>query len=195
MLERLRPASAQADHLFIGTDRHLCFTISWDQQTRTFRTESKYVDLTEGGARDTQTGEKCLVDPSGRFLVLEYFEGIINVFPIIHRAKGKRKAGDSSNLGESVPARIPELFVRSMSFLHGSDAPKLALLWEDGHKKVHLNAKQLEYTRPGLSDSGSGSVEFTDTGTVVSNLQDRGASHLIPVPEPVRTYDTCRDSV
>ncbi|KAI9778235.1 MAG: DNA damage-binding protein 1 [Peltula sp. TS41687] len=184
MLARLRPASATSDHLFISTDRYLCFTISWDPKTRSFRTESKYVNLTEGGARDTQTVEKCLIDPSGRFMALEYFEGIINVIPIIRKVKGKRKAGDSGHLGESVQARIPELFVRSMGFLHGSKFPKLALLWEDGHQKVHLTAKHLEYTPPGPSDSGS--VEFTDTGTVVSDLEDRGADHIIPVPEPVR---------
>lgn len=190
MLERLRPASSQTDHLFVGTDRYTCFTASWNAQTKSLQTGNGHVDLADIGARDTQTGEKCLMDPHGQFILLEIFEGVITVLPILGKTKGRKKAEHRpGEVGDSLPTRIPELFIRSMTFLHGAPKPKLALLWEDGQKKVHLTAKELTFTGPGASDTGS--VELRDTGTVISNLQDQGASHIIPVPEPVRMCCSC----
>ena len=184
MLQRLQPLSSETDHLFVGTDRYMYFTVSWDQGIRDLRTERSYVNLADNGARDTQRGDKCAMDPEGKFIVLELYEGVITVVPILPKIKGKRKVNDAGNVGEPIHARIPELFVRSLAFLHGSAKPKLALLWEDGHKKVHLRAKTLHWTGPGISDPGY--AELIDTSTILTNLEDRGASHIIPVPDPVR---------
>ena len=182
MLERLRPASAETDHLFVCTDRYTYFTVSWDTKRKILQTEKDFVDLADSGARDTQTGEKHAVDPSRRFVVLELFEGILTVVPIKHKLKSKRKLDDYGNLGESTQARIPELFVRSFAFIHGAEKPSLALLWEDSHNKAHVTTKELTYTGPSSSDSGA--VEFTDTSPKLANLPDQGASHIIPVSEP-----------
>ena len=182
VLERLRPASAETDHLLVCTDRYTYFTVSWNTKRKILQTEKEYVDLADSGARDTQTGEKHAVDPGRRFVVLDLFEGILTVVPIKNKTKWKRKPDDYGNLGEPSQARIPELFVRSFAFIHGAEKPSLALLWEDGHKKVHVTTKELTYTGPSSSDSGA--VEFTDISPKLANLSDQGASHIIPVPEP-----------
>ena len=181
MLQKIRPESSQTDHLLVGTDGYFYFTVSWDSQDRALKTEKKYVDLTDSAARETQTGEKCLVDPTGHVMVLELFEGVITVVPIFHKTKGRRKVEDWGNIGDPVPVRIPELFVRSMCFLHGSDTPKLALLWEDGHQHLHVTVKEVSFLTPGYANP-----VLKDTDTIAAKLEDRGASHLIPVPEPVR---------
>ena len=181
MLEKIRPESSQTDHLLVGTDRYSYFTVSWDSQRRALKTEKECVDLTDSAARDTQTGEKCLVDPTGHVMVLELCEGVITVVPIFHKTKGRRKVEDWGNIGDPVPVRIRELFVRSMAFLHGSDTPKLALLWEDGHGDVHVSVKELSFLTPGYANPA-----LKDTDTVAAKLEERGASHIISVPEPVR---------
>ena len=185
MLHKLRPASSQTDHLFVGTDRYTYFTLSWNTSSRRLQTEKNLVDSADSGARDSQTGDKCLIDPTGRLVALELFEGIITIIPIIQKVDrvGKKKGYELGNLGDPASARIPELFVRSIAFLHGTDHPKLALLWEDGHRKVHLRTKEVTYTDGSSSEPAV--AELTDTDTVIADVPDQGASHIIPIPQPV----------
>ncbi|KAI9806164.1 MAG: hypothetical protein M1826_004677 [Phylliscum demangeonii] len=184
ILERFRPVSTKADHLLVGTDRSTYFTLSWHPQSQEVRTEGKYVDVTDRGARDTQMGEKGLACPDGRFIVLQHFEGILTVVPLNPKTKGRQKADESGGLGEPLQARIPELFIRSLAFVHGYAKTRLAILWEDGHNRVHLRTKELELTGPRFADGGA--VELRDTDTLLPNLKDKGSNHIIPVPEPVR---------
>jgi len=182
VLNRIRPASSITDHLFVGTDRFTYFTLSWDPSTKQLKTEKSYVDLADKTARESQTGDRCLVDPSGRFMTLEMFEGIITTIPIQHKGKKKQEPADLGNLGEPIPSRIPELFVRSSVLLaprSDSDKPRIALLYEDNHNKVRLKIRQLVYT-PG-SAGEAGSVEFEDAeGT--NEVLELGASHVLLVP-------------
>lgn len=188
MLQKLRPASAKADHLFICTDRHHYFTVSWDPGEQDLQTEKAYTHLADPGARDSQTGSKCVVDPEGRFILLEIFRGVMTVVPTVQRVKGKRRSETYGIIGDPVSVRIPELFVRDMAFVHGSSVPKLVLLWDDGHKKVHLTAKEVDFTSPSISEPGKADME--DSKTVRIDVQDQGANHIIPVPEPVRACCT-----
>ena len=79
-----------------------------------------YHDIAEGTARDSQTGDRVYMDPTSRFLTLETHEGVVNVLPFAHAGKGKRKVAEHEigELGAPVPVRVPELFVKSSSFLH-----------------------------------------------------------------------------
>ncbi|KAI9827199.1 MAG: hypothetical protein M1832_005336 [Thelocarpon impressellum] len=185
MLEKFRPASSRTDHLFVGTDRYAYFTLSWDASKRQWITERTFVDAADNGAKDSQSGSRCLVDPSGQIMVLDLFEGIVTVLPIIQKVDraGKKKGYELGNLGDPAPARIPELYVKSAAFLHGASSPTLALLWEDGHGKVHLRAKEVSYTDGSSSEPAV--AELTDTSMVIPNVPDQGASHIIPVPAPV----------
>ena len=184
MLEKLQQANATTEHLFVGTDRYMYFTVSWDSQARHLRTEKSYQDQSDKTARDSLTEDRCLIDPTRRFMALLLYDGIVTVLPI--HQQGKRKAaGEAGTLGDPVPARISDLFVRSSTFLHprqgGGEQLKLALLYEDSQQRVCLNVRKLEYSAGGMAEPGSADLE-----KIVSTRDDLelGASHLIAVPAP-----------
>ena len=184
MLERLQPANATTEHLFVGTDRYMYFTVSWDSQARQLRTEKSYQDQSDKTARDSQTEDRCLIDPTRKFMALLLYDGIVTVLPI--HQQGKRKAaGEAGTLGDPVPARISDLFVRSSTFLHprpgGAEQLKLAFLYEDNQQKVCLNVRQLEYSAGGVAEPGSADLEKS---VGARDDLELGASHLIAVPAP-----------
>ncbi|KKZ66853.1 DNA damage-binding protein 1 [[Emmonsia] crescens] len=187
------PFRPQTDILFIGTDRATYFTVSWDQKTNNLRTERKYVDLADPSARESQLGDRCLIDPSSRFLTLELYEGIVTVIPIGQplrsrgsgRKLGKRAVNASANathvnqdavtadleLGEPCQARVEELLVRSSTFLHtqADTLPRMALLYEDTMGKVRLKVRELEVMHGGMGmggGTGGGGAIGADGGSV-----------------------------
>ncbi len=189
MLNKLRPTAATTDHLFVGTDRFMYFTLSWNSETKQLRTEKSFVDQADKSARDSQTGDRCHVDPSGQFMTLELYEGVVTVIPITQKT---RKDGNSEigSLGEPLPSRISELFVRSSTFFRcrmpeKKQKPRLALLFEDTQKRVRLKVRQLSYS-PGLGSGDTGTVDLDDAHGPDDELE-LGASHLIPVPSPACT--------
>jgi DNA damage-binding protein 1 len=196
MLARLpAPANSPTDHLFVGTDQYTCFTLSWDNVASQVRTERSLVDLADKSSRDSQTADRCLVDPSGRFMTLETYEGIITVIPIVHygvKKRGKAWAVGTAasdcpqigELGEPTVARIEELMVRSSAFLHveSKAPPRLALLHEDNKRRVKLKVKTLSFN-PATSSTGA-EASFVEEEVFTQDL-DLGASHLIPVPAPL----------
>lgn len=183
MLQRLRPASSPTDHLFVGTDGFMYFTLSWDPKTKQLRTEKSYKDLAEKAARDSQTGERCNIDPTRKIMALELYEGIVNVVPIAHSGKRKNE-GEIGTLGEPIPTRIPELNVRASAFLHRRQEkhkPQLALLHEDSMGKMRLKLREIDYS-PSLRDD-VGSADMDKAIDVKGDLE-LGASHIIPLGAP-----------
>ncbi|KAI4134122.1 MAG: hypothetical protein LQ347_001781 [Umbilicaria vellea] len=184
MLQKLHPGPSTTDHLFIGTDRYMYFTVSWDSQAKQLRTETSYVDQADKTTRDSQAADRCLIDPTRRFMTLELFEGVITVVPILQKNKRKIDA-ETGSLGEPIPARISELFVRSSAFLPrrspAVEPPTLALLYEDNNQGVHITVRLLDYTAGGMGEPGS--ADFEKVITSYADLE-LGASHLIPVPAP-----------
>ncbi|KAI5363122.1 putative quinoprotein alcohol dehydrogenase-like superfamily [Septoria linicola] len=191
MLQRLKPATSDTDHLFVGTDRYHYFTLSWDAEKKQLRTEKSMVDIAEKSARDSQTGDRVHIDPTARFMTLECYEGIVNVLPIAHAGKGKRKAADNEigELGDPIPVRIPELFVRSSCFLHKRQAgtkvadPVFAVLHEDSQNKLRVKVRELEY-QPSLRPNEEPATAELEKGSDVEGHIEIGASHLIPLPAP-----------
>ena len=190
MLEKLRPPNSRIDQLFVGTDRYMYFTLSWDPKTRQLKTETSYQDQADKTSRDSQTEDRCLIDPTRRFMALMLFDGIVTVLPLSQG--GKRKmSGDFGLLGDPVPARVSDLFVRSAAFLHPRSVdqkqPELAFLYEDSQQRVCLSIRKLDHVAGGSGDPGS-----ADLDQVIGMREDieLGASHLISVPAPACTYST-----
>lgn len=186
MLNKFRPTTSPTDHLIVGTDRFMYFTLSWNPERKVLRTEKSFVDQADKSARDSQTGDRCHVDPSGQFMTLELYEGVVTVIPIIQKTK-KDVNSEIGNLGEPLPSRISELFVRSSAFFQSrtrekKQKPQFALLFEDTQKRVRLKVRQLSYS-PGLGSGDTGTVDLEDAHGPVEDLE-LGASHLIPVPSP-----------
>lgn len=195
MLEKLRPASCPTDHLFVGTDQYHYFTLSWDSTRRELKTEKAYVDVAEKAARDSQTGDRVHIDPTARFMALECYEGVVNVVPIAHAGKGKRKVEEAAEYGElldPVPVRIPEMFVKSSGFLHKRSGggklpnPELALLFEDqvAGNKVRLKVRELDFT-PSLRPQEEPPTVEMEKGRDVQGDVELGATFLIPLPPPM----------
>jgi len=192
LLHKIRPATSQTDHLFVGTDKYHYFTLSWNAETNDLVTEKSHVDVAEKAARDNQTGDRVHIDPSNRFMTLECYEGVVNVLPIAHAGKGKRKAADNEigQLGDPIPVRVPELFVRSTCFLHKRQAgprlsdPAFALLEEDPQHKLRIKIRELEYA-PSLRPQEEPATAELEKGRDVQGEIELGASHLIPLPPPM----------
>lgn len=192
LFHKIRPATSQTDHLFVGTDRYHYFTLSWDAETQQLKTEKSYVDVAEKAARDSQTGDRVHIDPTNRFMTLECYEGVVNVMPITHAGKGKRKAAENEvgELQDPVPVRVPELFVRSSCFVHKRQAgprqanPEFAILHEDTTNKVRLKVRELEFTPSLRPQEEPPTAELEKARDAQSGLE-LGASHLIPLPAPM----------
>lgn len=167
------------------------FTLSWNAQTKQVRTEKRLVDQTEKFARDSQTGDRCLVDPTGRFMTLELYEGIVTLIPIIQKKK-KSSDPEPGSVDEPIIMRIEEMFVRASTFFEPrlrtkNEKPRLALLYEDAQKRVRLKVRYLDYMEalPG-SDHARADLKAGEKGQEEGPQEDLelGASHLIPVPFP-----------
>lgn len=145
------------------------------------------MDLADKTARDSQTGDRCLIDPTQRFMTLELYEGSVTIIPIIQAAQKKSKkgpTGEIGSLGDPSLGRIEELFVRSSTFLRGQNdknKPRMALLYEDNQRKVRLKIRELTYTAGGSGDIGTAELDDLD---IMRDELELGASHLMPVPAP-----------
>ncbi|KAF7194854.1 DNA damage-binding protein 1b [Pseudocercospora fuligena] len=192
LLHKLRPATSQTDHLFVGTDRYNYFTLSWDDERQDLKSEKSMVDIAEKAARDSQTGDRVHIDPTSRFMTLEVYEGVVNVLPIAHAGKGKRKAADNEigELGDPIQVRIPELFVRSSCFLYRRDTgprgktdPMFAVLYEDSKTQVRIKIRELEYS-PSLRPNEEPATAELEKGVDVTGSLEQGSSFMIPLPAP-----------
>lgn len=190
MLQKLHPATSTTDHLFVGTDRYIYFTVSWDSSSNQLKTEKSYVDQADKTGRDSQALDRCLIDPTRRIMTLELFEGQVTIIPIIQKSK-KRGDPEIGSLGDPVPVRISELFVRSSAYLYPrsptpeKEKPRMAILFEDNHQKIRLKIRTVEYSAGASGEPGMGEMIEVD---IDNNELDAGASHIIPVPAPACTY-------
>jgi DNA damage-binding protein 1 len=174
MLQKLRPAKSPTDHLFIGTSRFQYFTAAWNPQSRQVDTVQSFVDVSEKHMRDSQSLDRCLVDPTGQYLVMELFEGVLNLVKVM-----KPRKGIEQYLDQPEQVRITELFIRSSTFLYTeTKSPKLALLYQDAKEKVRLVTYRVTDEKGRYSQFDANRDREND----IENL-DPGACGLIPVPK------------
>ena len=174
MLAKIRPLGASTDHLFIGTVRFQYFTVVWNSKSRQLETVQSFVDVAEKHMRDSQSRDRCLIDPTGQYFVMELFEGVINLVKVIKPRKGSR-----DYLDKPEQIRITELRVRASAFLYTeTNRPKLALLHDNGMGNVRLSTYRIVDEKSQYCPFDPNKNREND----VSDL-DQGASHLIPVPK------------
>jgi DNA damage-binding protein 1 len=176
MLEKVRPFGAQTDHLFIGTLRFQYFTVVWNPKTRQLDTVQSFIDVAERHMQNSQSRDRCLVDPSGGYLAMELFQGILNLVQVI-----KPRKGHPDYLDKPEQVRITELKVRASTFLYTeTNRPKLAILYDAG--KIHPDLRLATYRIVDEKKQYSQFDPNKDRENDIGNL-DIGASHLIPVPK------------
>ncbi|TGJ86252.1 hypothetical protein E0Z10_g2528 [Xylaria hypoxylon] len=174
MLQRLRPRDADTDLLFVGTDRFQYFTVGWDSAKGRLDTIEMFYDMSEKHMRDSQSQDKCIVDPTGRFMVVLLWEGVINVLRM-HTVKSKRQ-----NLSWMDQVRISELFIKCASFLHVETGhPKITFLYQTRteHPDCHLVSYRL------TADDKNTEVSRFEVRDQIDHMEieDPGSALLIPV--------------
>ncbi|KAI1131340.1 mono-functional DNA-alkylating methyl methanesulfonate N-term-domain-containing protein [Nemania abortiva] len=174
MLQRLRPRDADTDLLFVGTDRFQYFTVGWDPTKERLDTIEMFWDVNEKHMRDSQSQDKCIVDPTGRFMVVLLWEGVINVLRM-HTVKSKRQ-----KLSWMDQVRISELFIKCASFLHVETGhPKIAFLYQTRTEQPDCHLVSYRLT----ADDKNTEVSRFEIRDQIDRMEieDPGSALLIPV--------------
>lgn len=177
MIQKLRPKDSNTDLLFIGTDRSQYFTLVWDEDSKQLKTAQSFEDAAEKYMRDSQSQDRCLVDPTGRYMAMHLWEGVLAVLRLLER-KGK-----TNELEWMDSARISELFVKSSTFLYSETGhPKIALLYQS---RSEMSDSKLATYRITSDDKDTQASRFDPAKDreIALNISDPGASLLIPVPK------------
>lgn len=177
MLQCLQPKGETHDILFIGTDRLTYFNVGWDPDRREMvGFEQKLEDTAEIYMRQSQSQNKCLTDPTGRFMIMHLWEGVINVCRLPTRK------GHTTKLEVLAQVRLTELWVRTSAFIHSRDGhPRIAFLYQT--KQNGGKAKVAIYRlTSGDKDSEAGKFDPNKDRELDKVIGDPQASMLIPVP-------------
>jgi DNA damage-binding protein 1 len=175
ILQKLRPIYSHTDLLFIGTERFEYFTLAWNAQTSQLDTIDPFKDPGERHMRDSQSQDKCLVDPSGRYLAMHLWEGVLTILRL-----GNRK-NTAMTLEWMDQVRLHELFIKASTFLYTETGhPKIAFLYQD---RSNSEDSQLAVYRLTSDDRDTVASRFDATRDreISMEIQDAGASMLIPV--------------
>ncbi|KAI0404139.1 mono-functional DNA-alkylating methyl methanesulfonate N-term-domain-containing protein [Xylaria palmicola] len=174
MVQRLQPRDADTDLLFVGTDGFQYFTVGWDSAKGMLDTVEMFYDVNEKHMRDSQSQDKCIVDPTGRFMVVLLWEGVINVLRM-HTVKSKRQ-----NLNWMDQVRISELFIKCASFLHVETGhPKIAFLYQTRTENPDCHLVTYRLT----ADDKNTEVSRFEIRDQIDRMEieDPGSALLIPV--------------
>lgn len=168
MLQRLQPKDLDIDLLFIGTDRFQYFNVAWNPETNQLDTiEQTINDTAEQYMRDSQSQNKCLVDPTGKFMAMHLWEGVLNVFRLPTRK------GASTKLVALDQVRLTELWMKASTFLHSRTGhPRIAFLYKTqlDHEEARIAVYRLT-----KDDRGNDVSKFDPQ-------KDRELDHVIPDP-------------
>ncbi|KAK4150603.1 hypothetical protein C8A00DRAFT_36810 [Chaetomidium leptoderma] len=175
ILQKLRPKDSKTDLLFIGTDRFEYFTLTWNPQTSQLDTIDPFKDPGERHMRDSQSQDRCLVDPSGRYLAMQLWEGVLTVLRL-----GNRK-GNAMVLEWMDQVRLSELFIKASTFLYTETGhPKIAFLYQS---RADSGDTKLATYRLTSDDRHTVASRFDPDRDrdIDADIPDSSASMLIPV--------------
>lgn len=112
------------------------------------------------------------------------FDGVVTVVPLDE--KGESKDKEAGLLQEPLQVRIEELQLRASGWLQteqdSTEAPRLALLWEDNNEVPQLKLRELRYV---VEEGGESASAELETVAELRAALDEGVSHLVPVSAPV----------
>lgn len=180
MLQRLQPKDSDTELLFIGTDRQQYFTVAWNPHKNKLDTvkESSMYDDAEPYMRHSQSQNKCLVDPTGKFMAMHLWEGVLNVFRL------RTRGGDKMRLEALAQVRLSELWMKASTFLHSRTGhPKIAFLYKT---RIDQEDARVAVYRLTKDDKGGDVSRFDPVRDreLDQTIADPYASILIPVPVP-----------
>ncbi|KAK3378747.1 mono-functional DNA-alkylating methyl methanesulfonate N-term-domain-containing protein [Lasiosphaeria ovina] len=175
ILQKLRPKDSQTDLLFVGTQRFEYFTLAWNPQTSQLDTIDPFKDPGEHHMRESLSHDRCLVDPSGRFMVMHLWAGILTILRL-----GDRK-NNAMTLDWMEQVRLSELFIRASTFLYTETGhPKVAFLYQSRADSTDSKLATYRLTSDDRNTVASRFDADRDREIDVDDL-DPHATMLIPV--------------
>lgn len=176
MLQRLQPKGSD-DLLFVGTDQLGFFNLRWNSELKQLQMIDKGLkDHTGQYMRHSQSQNKCLVDPTGRFLAMHLWEGVLDVLRLPTRK------GSTTRLELLDQVRLTELWMKASTFIHSRTGhPRIAFLYKT---QLEREEARLAIYRLTKDDKGGEVSKFDphrDRELDVV-IPDPYASMLIPVP-------------
>ena len=196
MIQKLRPKDSPTDLLFVGTERQQFFTAQWDPQSNDLKTVQVIVDVGERHMRDSQSQDRALVDPSGRYLALHLWEGVLT----IERLPSRKGAAWTLQHMELV--RLSELFIKASTFLYDDTGhPKIAFLYQtdtetqDSQLATYRLTSDDQNTKASRFDAHRDrdlSMEFPDPGAAVlipvRKVEDENKRHNVRNPTQPKAH-------
>lgn len=179
MIQKLRSKDSPTDLLFVGTDRQKYFTLEWNASRRRLEEVQTLEDQGEVHMRDSQSLDRCLVDPSGRYLCLHLWEGVLSIFRLPNRKS--TVANNTRTLMWMDQVRLSELFIKASTFLYTETGhPKIAFLYQTD---TETQSSKLATYRLTANDENTKASSFNAVKDRDLSLDypDPGASMLIPV--------------
>ncbi|KAK1241340.1 hypothetical protein MKX08_001314 [Trichoderma sp. CBMAI-0020] len=177
MLQRLQPKDSATDLLFIGTDRLQYFNVAWNPETSQLdAVEQAIEDTAEPYMRQSQSQNRCLVDPTGKFMAMHLWEGVLNVFRL------RIRKGSTTRLEGLDQVRLTELWMKTSTFLHSRTGhPRIAFLYKN---QLDREEARIAVYRLTEDDKGGVSSKFDPQKDreLDQVIPDPYASMLIPVP-------------
>ncbi|CAK7273885.1 hypothetical protein SEPCBS119000_005887 [Sporothrix epigloea] len=175
MLEVLRPKDTDLELLFVGTDRFDFFTLAWDEEQRNLQTIDHFHDFGEKHLRDSQSQDRCVVDPSGRYMGLLLWEGVLCVLRL------KTRRDQARNIDWMDQVRLSELFIKACTFLYTQTGhPKIAFLYQSQFDSRDSQLSSYRFTSDDC-DTVASRFDATRDREMNLDLEDIGAALLVPV--------------
>ncbi|KAL1872037.1 hypothetical protein VTK73DRAFT_1705 [Phialemonium thermophilum] len=175
MLQRLQPKDSPTDLLFVGTDRFTFFTVAWNPETHRLETTQTLEDVGERHMRDSQSLDRCLVDPSGKYLAMHLWEGVLTVMRL------RKRKGTNLTLDFMGQVRLTELFIRASTFLYTETGhPKIAFLYLSDPEALSSKLATYRLTSDD-KDTVPSRFDAVRDRELSRDVDDPNASLLIPV--------------
>jgi DNA damage-binding protein 1 len=179
MIQKVRPKDFQTDLLFVGTEKQRYFTLEWNPTTKRLEEVQVLEDRGEKHMRDSQSQDKCLVDPSGRYLCLHLWEGVLSIFRLPNRKSTIANNTRSLLLMDQI--RLSELFIKASTFLYTETGhPKVAFLYQSDTETQSAKIATYRLTSDDRDVQASAFNAVKDRDLSV-DYSDPGANLLIPV--------------
>jgi len=161
-----KPSGEPRELLFVVTERRQYFVLGYDPKKQSIKTRAKG-QIQSRINRPNENGQIGIIDPDGRVIGLNLFQGQFDVIPM--DSKGQLK--DSFNI------RLEEINVIDIQFLYGYDTPVICVLYEDNRK--NRSTRHIKTYSISLKN-----MEFTEGPWSQPNV-DLDTNMIIPVPEPI----------
>ncbi|KAH6608537.1 dna damage-binding 1 [Trichoderma cornu-damae] len=177
MLQRMQPKDSGTDLLLIGTDRLQYFNMAWNpEKNQLDAVEQTMEDATEPHMRQSQSQNRCLVDPTGKFVAMHLWEGVLNVFRL------RTRKGLTTKIEVLDQVRLTELWMKASTFLHSRTGhPRIAFLYKS---QLDQEEARISVYRLTGDDQGGVTSKFDPKKDreLDQVILDPYASMLIPVP-------------